>query len=180
MRNINIGKPAIANRLHIGEVVRYIGNIYIHNLEGRKTNAEGSSLRISDARHVGMTYHAPDCMSNPPLPRHVHIVYIDVRKVRWCSAGSVAFHSFSWPRNTKEATGIARTLFIYHCKWAGVLVVHGRCFGSSGACFRSNRVLDNLLWNWSKTGRPYVACTEGSVGIGGGDPVPAWFDGWCV
>ena len=127
LRNIKAGRPAIAHRLHIGEVVRYIGNTCIHNLEGRKTNTEGSSLRISGAHRVGGNYNAPGCMGNPPLPNHVRIVYIDVREVRWCSVGSVAFH-----------------------------------------------------WNWSKMERPYVVYTEGSVGIGGGDPVPAWLVSSCV
>ena len=93
----------------------------------------------------------------------------------------MAFHSFSWPRNTREAKGIARTLFTNHCKWADVLIVRGRCFSSHKACFRANRALENLLSNWSQLGRPYLVYTEGvgpclSLGPGSEDPVPRWLD----
>ena len=92
----------------------------------------------------------------------------------------MAFHSFSWPRSTKDARIIARRLFTNHCGWADVLVVCGRCFSSSNTCYRANRVLENVLWNWSKLGRPYVVYKEGGVDIGGGDPVPAWLNEFCV
>ena len=88
-------------------------------------------------------------MSRPPLPDHVRIAYIDVRTMGWGFVGSVAFHSFAWPRGTKDATGIARTLFVSHCGSVDVLVVRGRCFGSNHVCFRVNRVFDNSLWGWS-------------------------------
>ena len=65
----------------------------------------------------------------------------------------MAFHLFVWPRNSRDVRSLVRTLFINHCKWADVLVVRGRCFCSHKSCFRSNRVLENLLWNWSKTDR---------------------------
>ena len=180
LRNIKTGEPAIANRLHIGEVVRYNSNIHIHQLEGRKPNIYGSSIRISGAHHVGRNCHTPGCMSKLILPDHVRIVCVDAREMRWCSVGIVAFHSFAWPRNTKEAKGLARTLFTDHCGWADVLVVRGHCLSSSHACFRANRVLENLLRNWSKMGRSYMVCKEGSVRIGGGDPVPVWLGEWCV
>ena len=92
----------------------------------------------------------------------------------------VAFHSFAWPRNVKEVKGIVRTLLINHCNWADVLVVRGRRFSSNKVCFRANRVLDNLLWNWSKMRRPYVVYREGNEGIGDGVFVPAWFTHACV
>lgn len=31
-----------------------------------------------------------------------------------------------------------------------------------------------------KNGRPYVVYKEGGVEIGGGEPVPAWWNEWCV
>ena len=160
LRIIKVAKFAIANRLYVGEVVRFGGKMYIYNVEGRKTNTCGSAVRVSDACHVGSNCRALGCTGRPSLPSHARIVYIDVRKIRWCSVDNVAFHSFPWPRNTKEAKCIVRTLFI--------------------TCCRANRVLDNLLWNWSKMGQPYIVYREGSVEIGGGDPVPAWLDEWCV
>ena len=80
----------------------------------------------------------------------------------------------------REAKGIVRTLFTNHCNWADVLVVRGRCFSTNKVCFRANRVLENLLWNWSKMGRPYVVYQEGSEISGGRDPVPPWLAGECV
>ena len=103
-----------------------------------------------------------------------------VREMRWCSTRNVAFHSFAWPRGTKEANSIARTLFINHCGWVDVLVVRGRCFSSSHACFGAGKVLDELLWGWSKMWRPYVVYNDNRVHIGGGDPVPVWLSEWCV
>ena len=115
-----------------------------------------------------------------PLPKHCRIACIDACKLRWCSVDSVAFHSFAWPRNVKEAKGIARTLFIDHCDWVDVLIVRGRCFSSNTVCFRANRVLADLLWNWSKMRRPYVVYGEGNGGIGDCDFVPAWLTHECV
>ena len=83
-------------------------------------------------------------------------------------------------RNVKEAKGIARTLFINHCNWVDVLIVRGRCFSSNKVCFRANRVLEHLFWNWSKMRRPCVVYKEGNGGIGNGDPVPSWFTQECV
>ena len=144
LRSIKTGCPAIGIRLHIGKVARCNTVTCIHDLEGRQTNALGSSMKVSGAHDVGRNYHAPGCMYNPPLPRIVRIVYDDVRKVNWCSICSVACHSFSWPRKVREAKGIARTLFSNRCNWADVLVVRGRCFGSRDVCFRPNRALQNL------------------------------------
>ena len=39
MRNIKTGQPPIAGRFHIGEVVRHGSWTFIHNMEGRRTNA---------------------------------------------------------------------------------------------------------------------------------------------
>ena len=128
---------------------------------------------------MGRDYHAPGCAYNPPLPRHARIVYIDTCKLRWCSVGSVASHSFAWPCNAREAKSIARTLLINHCNWADVLIVRGRCFSTNKVCFMANRPLEDLLWNWSNMGQPYVVYREGSAGIGGGDLVPAWLVGGC-
>ena len=160
--------------------MRYHRRTYVHNLGGRKTNTFGSALRVVDAHHQGRNYNAPGCIYKPPLPSHVRIVYIDTRKLRWCTVDSVAFHSFTWPRNAKQARSIARTLYTNHCNWADVLIVRGRCFSTNNVCFRSNRVLENLLWNWSKLGRPYVVYREGSEGTGGGDPIPTWLSQECV
>ena len=73
LRNVWAGRPAIANRLHIGEVVRFEGRTIIRNLEGRRTNTWGSTVHVTDVHHVGKQYHAPGCMHSPPLPRHVRI-----------------------------------------------------------------------------------------------------------
>ena len=145
---LRVGRPAIANRLHIGEVERFQSPTFIYKLEGRKTNTVCSSLRVKNAHHEGRNYYAPGCIYNPPRPRHVRIVYLDICKLKRCSVDSDAFHSFAWPRNAREAKGIARTLFTNHCNWADVLIVRGRCFSSSNKFgFRANRVLENLLWN---------------------------------
>ena len=150
LRNVKAGKPSIANRLRLGEVVRYNWNSHVHSLEGRKQNIVRSSVRISDVHHVGRNYHAPGCTSKLPLPDHIRICCVDVRKMRWCSVGSVVFHSFALPRNTEEANGIARTLFTDQGGWVDVLVVRGRCFSSSQACFRANRVLESYIEHTQK------------------------------
>ena len=53
LRAIKIGRPIIARRLYIDEVVREMSNIFIHNLEDRRTNIFGSALEVSGAHHVG-------------------------------------------------------------------------------------------------------------------------------
>ena len=180
-RNISAGRPAITSRLHVGEVVRFQNCTSIHNLEGRQTNTFCFTRRVKNVHHEGRNYFAPGCIYNPPLPRHVRIDDLDTCNFKWCSVDSVAFHSFAWPRNAREAKSIARTLFTNHCNWADVLIVRGRCFStSSQLCFRANRVLENLLWNLSKMGRPYVVYPDGSESNGGGDLVPAWLSGECV
>ena len=180
LRNIKIGRPAIANRLRIVEVVRCKCRTLIHYLGGRKTNTFCSAAYVRNTHHQGRNYCAPGCNLNRPLPGHVRIVYLDAKKFRWGSVDNVASHSFAWPRNVREAKGIVRTLFTNHCNWADVLVVRCRCFSTSKVYFRANRVLENLLWNWSKMGRPYVVYREGREVSGGGDPVPSWLSGECV
>lgn len=95
------------------------------------------------------------------LPEGVQIVHLDVRKVRWCTVGSVAFQGFAWPHVAREAESIMRTLFNNLCQWADVLIVRGRCFGWQRSRFAANRVLENLLWHWSKTSIPFAVYQEG-------------------
>ena len=160
--------------------MRYQSRTLIHNLEGRKTNTWCSTMRVGNGHHEGRGYFAPACAYNPPFPNYVRTVYIDICKLRWCSVGSAVFHSFVWPRNVKEAKGIVRTLFTNHCNWVDVFIVRGRCYSSSKVCFRANRVLEHVLWNWSKMRRPYVVYRGGNGGIGSGDFVPSWFAKECV
>ena len=108
------------------------------------------------------------------------IVYIDTCELRWCSIDSAAFHSFVWPRNIKEAKGIARTLFTNHCNWVDVLILRCRCFSSNGLCFRANRALEHLPWNWSKMRRPYVVYQDGNEATSDCDLLPAWLAHECV
>ena len=166
--------------LHIGEVVRFEIRTFVHNLVGRKTNTWCSAIRVKGGHHEGRNYFAPGCKHNPPLPCYCRIVYIDTCKLSWCSVDSVAFHSFVWLRNVGKAKGIARTLFTNHCDWACVLIVRGRCFSSSKVCFRANRALEKLLWNWSSMRRPYVVYQEGNEAIGNCDLVLAWLSHVCV
>ena len=161
VRNIRIGQAAVVRRLHVGIVARVGSPTPTHNLEGRMITTSGSAIRMDDAHHFGKNYHAQECRLNPPLPSHVRMVYIDARRFRWCSVGSAAFHSFAWPRGTREARGIARTLFTNHCGWAGVLIVRGRCFGPIKYCLTANRILVNLLWDGAGAGRPYMVYKEG-------------------
>ena len=135
LRNVRVGRPAIAQRLHAGEVARSEGRTFIHNLEGRKSNAWCSTMRVRSAHHEGRGYYAPSCTYSLPFPRHARIVYIDTCKIRWCSVDSAAPHSFVWPRNVKELNGIARTLFTSHCDSVDVLIVRDRCFSSNQVCF---------------------------------------------
>ena len=53
LRNIKAGRPAMANVLHIGEVVRFECRTLIHNLGGRKTNTWRSTLHVRNAHHEG-------------------------------------------------------------------------------------------------------------------------------
>ena len=118
---------------------------------------------------------------NPQLPGYCRIVYIDTKKFHWCSFDSVAFHSFAWPQNVGKAKSIVRTLFANQCDWADVLIVRGRCFDHRRNCFRANRALEHLIWNWSKMRRPYVVYQDGYADAPSGcDPVPGWLTHACV
>ena len=156
--NIKIDRPAIAHRLHIGKVARFEGRTFIHKFggEGRTTNTFCSTMRVRGGHHEGRSYFARGCIVNPPLANYCRTECIDICKLMWCSIGSAAFHSFVWPRNVKEAKGIARTLFTNHCNWVDVLIVRGRCSSSNKVWFRASMVLQNLLWNLSNMRRPYV------------------------
>ena len=179
-RNIKIGRPAIAHRLHVGKVARFEGRTFIHISEGRKTHTWCSSKRVRSGHTEGRDYFAFGCIFNHPFPNHWRIVCIDIRRFRWSSIDSLVFHSFVWPRNVKEAKGIVVTLFINHCDWVDVLIVRGRCFSSSKLSFRADRVLESLLLNWSKMQWPCVVYQEGSGGIVGSDFLPAWLTRECV
>ena len=180
LRNIRVGTPAIRNRYQIGQVVRHQIEIYIRNLEGRRTGVETAVMRVIGGHHVSNNCQFLGVA--PQLPSHVRIVYMDVRKVHWCSVGSIISHSFAWPTfDAKKVKSIARTLWTNHCHWVDVLVIHGRCWCSNNCCLRSNRVFENLLWHWNDERRPWVVYKEGSASTGGGEPIPAWLDdGYCV
>ena len=45
-RNIRTGKPAIADRLHFGEVVRFQTRTFVYKVGGRMTNTYGSLVRV--------------------------------------------------------------------------------------------------------------------------------------
>ena len=85
-----------------------------------------------------------------------------------------------WPRSTKEAEGIARTSFANHCYCVDVLMVRGRRLSCHDACFSVNRVSEDVLWNLSKLGLPYLVYKGGNDGTGGGDLAPGWLGDWCV
>ena len=95
------------------------------------------------------------------LPNHVHIVYLDVRKIHWSFARSVAFHSFVWPESSRLCKSIVRTLRTNHCNWFDVLVVRGRCFSKRKERFWANRVLENLLLGWKEAKKPFMVYAEG-------------------
>ena len=137
-------------------------------------------MRVKGGHPEGRNYCALGCTSDLPLRSYCRIVYLDTCKLRWCSIDSVAFHAFVWPRDVKEAKGIARTLFTNHCGLLDVLVVRGRCFSSNKFCYRANMVLEHFLWNWSKMQRPHEVYREGNGGITGSDPVPPWLTRECV
>ena len=119
-------------------------------------------------------------MLDHPLSKHVRIARFDACTLMRCLADSVAVHSFVGARNTTEAKGSARTLFIDRCNCASVLILHGLCFSSNNVCFGASRVLENMVWNLSNMERPYLVYKEGDVGIGGGEPVLNWFEDWCA
>ena len=164
LRNIEVGEPAAADGLHIGEIVRFQTCTSIYNLRGRKTNTPGSAVRVRGCHHEGNNHFAHGCNVDPPFLDICRIVYIDICKLNWCSLDMVSFHSFAWPRNVGKAKRIVRALFSNHCNWVGVLIMRGRCFSSQEICFRANRTLENLMWNWSKMQRLYLVYQEGSGG----------------
>ena len=129
---------------------------------------------MKDGHHVGRNHFVHGCNLNLPFPNYCRIVYIDACKLHWCAIDSVAFHSFAWPQNVGKAKSIVRTLFANHCDWVDVSIVRGRCFGHHRNCFTANRALENLLWNWSKLRRPYVAHEEYKMATCIGDSVPKW------
>ena len=175
LSNIKVNLPAIRSRWRVGDVVRHNSVIFVRHLKGRRSNVLAAGVRVHAGQHVGKNCHYHGVP--PPLPSYVRIVYIDVRRVRWCSVGSVPFHSFARPTfDVKKAKSIARTIWINHCGWANVLVIRGRCWCSQRSYFRSNRVLENLLWRWCEMGRPFVVYKEGHAEIGGGEPIPAWLN----
>ena len=91
----------------------------------------------------------------------------------------LSIHSHG-PGMLEKAKSIVRALFSNHCGWADVLVVRGGCFSSHEVCFRANRVLENLLWNWFKMRRPYLVYQEGNEATRVCDPIPAWLTKECV
>ena len=162
-RNIKIGNPAIWRDWHIGEVVRFQIRTFVYNLGGRVTDTYGSAVRVHHGHHGGKNCFAPGSISRPPFPSHCRIFYIDARKLKWCSVDNVAFHSFVWPTIVRKAKSIARALYANHCNWVDVLIVRGRCFVSNKFSFRANRVLENLLWNWSSMRRPMWYIRKGGM-----------------
>ena len=134
--------PAMEERQHLGEVVRHQSCIWIHNLEGRRTNHPFATMRVGDGHDVGRNCHYYGIPPPRRCPAIFRIIYIDVRQIRWCSAGSVAFQSLAWPTfDVRKAKSFARTLWTNHSRWADVLVVRGQCLCSHNSYFRSNRVL---------------------------------------
>ena len=180
LRNIRVGKPAIADRLHFGEVVRFQTRTFAYNVGGRITNTYDFAVRVWGGHHEGKNCFTPGDTVVLLLPSYCRIVCIDTRKLKWCSVDSVVSHSFVWPKTVREAKSIARTLYTNRCNWADVLIVRGRCFSSSKVSFRANRVLENLRWNLSSMRRPYVVFTEGKYGTLCVDLVPVWLKRGCV
>lgn len=173
LRGIKMGSPAIRNRWRIGEIPRRNATAVARNLGSRRTNHFLPNMKVFGDHRVGgnRNYHGVPF----PLFCCVRVVYIDVREVRWCSVGSVAFHSFAWPTfDVRTANSIVCTIWTDHRGWANVLVVRGRCWRSHGDYFRSNRVLEDLLRRWCGMGRPFVVYKAGDGETGGGHPIPAW------
>ena len=106
LRNIRVGKPLVVEGLHVGGVSRYASRTFVQNIGGRKTDTNNSFVRVKGGHHEGRNYFASDCQLNPPLPGYCRIVYIDTKKVHWCSIDSVAFHSLAWPQNVGKAKSI--------------------------------------------------------------------------
>ena len=109
IRNIRIGYPAIGfdpstgNIAQIGDVVRCGPCIVNTNMEGRKTGAARSVMKIKIGHHFGEDLACFDGIGSARLPLNIQFVYLDIRKVRRCSVDRQAFHSFVWPRMAGEA-----------------------------------------------------------------------------
>ena len=152
VRNIKIGHPVLGCEpggkpdriLKVSDVERRGSCAVVCNLEGRRSGAVRSRMEIKGGHRHGVCCHERVFRGNL-LPNNVRVVYLDVREVRWCSVGSVAFHGFAWPRIAREAKPIARPLFTNRCHWAGVLVAHGRGFCSHQSCRSASMVFDDLL-----------------------------------
>lgn len=106
------------------------------NLEGRRTGVWHSEMQVRNGHNSG------GCIGIG-LASNGRLVYIDIRKVRRCSAKGTAFHGFVWPRIARGVKSIMRILFINHCQWADVLIVRGRCFDFCGKCRAASRALDS-------------------------------------
>lgn len=59
LRNLRIGKLAIVDKLHVGEVVCFRHSTFIHNLGGRKTDTWCSALHVKHDHHFGKNYYVP-------------------------------------------------------------------------------------------------------------------------
>ena len=110
LRNIKLGEPAVDDREHIGVIEQYATRTYVHGFCGRKSDVNGLLVRVKDGHHVGKTCFAPCCEDLPLLLLDCRIVYIDIRKPRWCPVDSVAFHPFKWPMDVRKAKSSVRTL----------------------------------------------------------------------
>ena len=98
-------------------------------------------MYIKDGHHVGK-YDLSQVCHGVSLPVNSRVVYLDTRRIRWCSIDSVAFQSFAWPRTARGAKSIVRALLSNHCKWSDTLIVRGRCFGVHKSCWSANRALE--------------------------------------
>ena len=62
-----------------------------------------------------------------------------------------------------------------------MVIVRERCFSDHRNCSRANRVLENLLWNWSKMRRLYMVYQDTNAEVPSGrDLLPGWFTQECV
>lgn len=154
-------------------------------MEGRCINTCRSAIRIRKYAHnQGVDCHRSDRKLPLPLPSHARIVYLDDRKITWCSFDSAAFHSCVWPRSGRMAKSIVRAMRTNHCKWMDILAIRGRCFGGRKVCAKSNQILD-FLWSWVCERRPFILYREGHdnhlgpphwAEICSGGPVPDWLN----
>ena len=173
LRNIKLGELAVDDRWHIGEIERFATRIYVHGFNGRKSNVNGSIVRVKGGHHVGKNCFRLGCSDDPLLPLDCRIVYLDVGKLKWCSVDSVAFHSFKWLKDGRKAKRIVRTLSANHCNWADVLIVRGRCFHYKD-CYTANRILENLLWQRNDLKRLFLVYQEERIKYHRRDVLPRW------